>query len=123
VRGKAVRLPMTRLKTGQQLQERGRSPWPILSAKKDAHHQINRKEDTMSHLDIIHAWKDEEYRLSLSEAERALLPDDPSNLIRLQDQLAIRSGALTLPIIAERCARNPGWAAVVYPVAAAGGVL
>jgi mersacidin/lichenicidin family type 2 lantibiotic len=45
----------------------------------------NRKENAMSHLDIIRAWKDEEYRLSLSTAERAQLPDNPAGLIELTD--------------------------------------
>ena len=48
---------------------------------------LQRKEDTMTHLDIIRAWKDEEYRLSLSEAERALLPANPAGLIELTDAL------------------------------------
>jgi mersacidin/lichenicidin family type 2 lantibiotic len=37
----------------------------------------------MTHMDIIHAWKDEEHRLSLSEEERALLPAHPAGLIEL----------------------------------------
>jgi mersacidin/lichenicidin family type 2 lantibiotic len=37
----------------------------------------------MSNMDIIRAWKDEDYRLSLSEAERALLPEHPAGLIEL----------------------------------------
>ena len=39
----------------------------------------------MTHLDIIRAWKDEDYRLSLSDAERALLPAHPAGLITLTD--------------------------------------
>lgn len=39
----------------------------------------------MSHEDIIRAWKDEEYRMSLSEAERACLPAHPAGLIELSD--------------------------------------
>jgi mersacidin/lichenicidin family type 2 lantibiotic len=39
----------------------------------------------MSHPNIIRAWKDAEYRLSLSEAERALLPDHPAGLIELTE--------------------------------------
>jgi mersacidin/lichenicidin family type 2 lantibiotic len=39
----------------------------------------------MSYLDIIRAWKDEEYRLSLSEEQRALLPEHPAGLIELTD--------------------------------------
>jgi mersacidin/lichenicidin family type 2 lantibiotic len=43
------------------------------------------KEDTMSYLDIIRAWKDEEYRLSLSEEQRAVLPEHPAGLMELVD--------------------------------------
>jgi mersacidin/lichenicidin family type 2 lantibiotic len=35
--------------------------------------------------DIVRAWRDEEYRQGLSEAERALLPAHPSGLIDLPD--------------------------------------
>jgi mersacidin/lichenicidin family type 2 lantibiotic len=34
---------------------------------------------------IVRAWKDEEYRASLSEAERALLPDHPAGHYELSD--------------------------------------
>jgi mersacidin/lichenicidin family type 2 lantibiotic len=36
-------------------------------------------------MDIIRAWKDEEYRLSLTEEQRALLPDNPAGLPELSD--------------------------------------
>ncbi len=39
----------------------------------------------MSKIEIIRAWKDEEYRASLSEAERAKLPEHPAGLIELTD--------------------------------------
>jgi mersacidin/lichenicidin family type 2 lantibiotic len=39
----------------------------------------------MRTIDIIRAWKDPEYRLSLSEAEKALLPDHPAGIIELTD--------------------------------------
>ena len=39
----------------------------------------------MSTLDIIRAWKDEEYRLSLGETERTLLPAHPAGLVELTD--------------------------------------
>jgi mersacidin/lichenicidin family type 2 lantibiotic len=39
----------------------------------------------MLHPDIIRAWKDEDYRLSLSEAERTALPAHPAGLIELVD--------------------------------------
>jgi mersacidin/lichenicidin family type 2 lantibiotic len=49
----------------------------------------------MSRLDIIRAWKDEDYRLSLSEAELALLPDNPAGIIDLSDtDLAGVTGAM-----------------------------
>ena len=39
----------------------------------------------MTPLDIIRAWKNEEYRLSLSADQRALLPEQPAGLIELTD--------------------------------------
>jgi mersacidin/lichenicidin family type 2 lantibiotic len=39
----------------------------------------------MSKKKIIRAWKDEEYRKSLSEAERAQLPASPVGLVDLSD--------------------------------------
>ena len=35
----------------------------------------------MSQINVIRAWKDEEYRLSLTEAERARLPEHPAGLL------------------------------------------
>jgi mersacidin/lichenicidin family type 2 lantibiotic len=40
----------------------------------------------MRHVDIVRAWKDEEYRASLTEAERAQLPAHPAGLIELSDE-------------------------------------
>ncbi len=39
----------------------------------------------MSTESIIRFWKDEEYRLSLSEAERAVMPANPAGAIELDD--------------------------------------
>jgi len=39
----------------------------------------------MSHVDIVRAWKDPEYRRSLSEAELEKLPTHPAGLIELKD--------------------------------------
>jgi mersacidin/lichenicidin family type 2 lantibiotic len=39
----------------------------------------------MSNNHIIRAWKDSNYRNSLSEAERAALPPNPAGLIELTD--------------------------------------
>jgi mersacidin/lichenicidin family type 2 lantibiotic len=44
-----------------------------------------REERAMSKQNIIRAWKDEAYRRSLSDAERALLPENPAGLIELTD--------------------------------------
>ena len=49
----------------------------------------------MTALDIIRAWKDEEYRLSLSDELQALLPEHPAGLIELEDaDLGAAAGGL-----------------------------
>jgi mersacidin/lichenicidin family type 2 lantibiotic len=49
----------------------------------------------MKNLDIIRAWKDEEYRQRLTEAERAFLPANPAGLIELADtELSLAAGGL-----------------------------
>jgi mersacidin/lichenicidin family type 2 lantibiotic len=40
----------------------------------------------MSNLNIIRAWKDEEYSENLSREEQALLPQNPAGLLELSDQ-------------------------------------
>ena len=40
----------------------------------------------MTKLEIIRAWKDEEYLASLRESDRAFLPQDPAGLCELSDQ-------------------------------------
>jgi mersacidin/lichenicidin family type 2 lantibiotic len=67
----------------------------------------NRKENAMSHLDIIRAWKDEEYRLSLSDAERAQLPANPGGLIELTDvELGAVAGAAGQALGLNQAVRN-----------------
>lgn len=39
----------------------------------------------MSNIDIIRAWKDEEYRNSLTKKQRSQLPDNPAGMIELSD--------------------------------------
>lgn len=47
----------------------------------------------MTNVDIIRAWKDEEYRMGLTEAERAELPEHPAGLVELTDaQMAAVAG-------------------------------
>lgn len=40
----------------------------------------------MTKIDIARAWRDPEYRASLSAAERAQLPEHPAGLVTLQDE-------------------------------------
>ena len=40
----------------------------------------------MSSFDIVRAWKDAEYRQSLSAEEQALLPEHPAGVIELTDE-------------------------------------
>jgi mersacidin/lichenicidin family type 2 lantibiotic len=37
-------------------------------------------------IDIVRAWKDEEYRNSLSEEQRSQLPENPAGMIELSDE-------------------------------------
>ena len=59
----------------------------------------------MSPLEIIRAWKDPEYRLSLSEAERALVPNHPAGMIELADPdlEGIGGGKIKFTIILIGC--------------------
>jgi mersacidin/lichenicidin family type 2 lantibiotic len=52
-------------------------------------------------VDIARAWKDEEYRTQLSDAERAQLPPHPAGLIELteNDLEAIAGGC----VLSEGC--------------------
>jgi mersacidin/lichenicidin family type 2 lantibiotic len=59
-------------------------------------------------MEIIRAWKDPEYRLRLSAAEKALLPDHPAGSIELTDAaLAVvaggRQAAGTITVRGEIC--------------------
>lgn len=47
----------------------------------------------MNTVDMIRAWKDAEYRESLSEAERAALPANPAGMVDVaEEDLAAASG-------------------------------
>lgn len=39
----------------------------------------------MKHVDVIRAWKDEAYRLSLTDDQRSALPENPAGMIELTD--------------------------------------
>ena len=67
----------------------------------------------MSQENIIRAWKDSDFRDSLSEAEKALLPEHPAGLMQLSDrQLSAVAGGdcnpnLTVQRIGGRCRVEP----------------
>jgi mersacidin/lichenicidin family type 2 lantibiotic len=67
----------------------------------------------MNRVDIIRAWKDADYRESLSDAERALLPESPIGLVELHtDALAGIAGGLkpvARPVTQVHCpSHRPG---------------
>ena len=41
----------------------------------------------MSNIDIIRAWKDEDYRNSLSEEQRSQLPENPAGMMEMPDEV------------------------------------
>jgi mersacidin/lichenicidin family type 2 lantibiotic len=50
----------------------------------------------MSKLDVVRAWKDEEYFSELSESERSRLPRDPAGMTELTDEdLCLADGGTT----------------------------
>lgn len=50
--------------------------------------------------DVVRAWKDEDYRMSLSEAERRMLPANPAGLIEISDsELGAVSGGEDRPAV------------------------
>lgn len=57
----------------------------------------------MSHEHIIRAWKDEDFRNSLSDAERSLLPEHPAGLVELTDTELRAVGGMTGPKCSYYC--------------------
>ena len=61
----------------------------------------------MSKIDIIRAWKDEEYRNTLSPEELALLPTNPAGIVELTDEalddLVAQGGNA---VVADSCDSN-----------------
>lgn len=47
---------------------------------------IKMAEININNLDIVRAWKDEDYRNSLTEEQRSHLPNNPAGLIDLSDE-------------------------------------
>ena len=70
----------------------------------------------MSSRKIIRAWKDESYRLSLSEAERALLPEHPAGAIELTDAaIDGAAGGFRTGLICRETALYDCWTNGVLP--------
>jgi mersacidin/lichenicidin family type 2 lantibiotic len=65
----------------------------------------------MSNSDIIRAWKDEDYRDSLSEEQRSHLPENPAGEIELSDEEmeSLAGGASVL------CCQGPFSRWLTYP--------
>jgi len=68
----------------------------------------------MSTSDVVRAWKDEDYRLSLSETERALLPAHPAGLVEIEDaDLDSAAGGTEIPNTYQtNC--TLGWRCISY---------
>jgi mersacidin/lichenicidin family type 2 lantibiotic len=63
---------------------------------------LQRKEIAMRKIDFARAFRDEDYFLSLTPAERASLPDHPAAMIEVsEDELRAVAGATT-----EACTRS-----------------
>lgn len=57
----------------------------------------------MSKLDIIRAWKDEDYLDNLSESDRSLLPQNPAGVIELTDRELLQAEGGTTHSITLGC--------------------
>ncbi|HEY7124228.1 MAG TPA: mersacidin/lichenicidin family type 2 lantibiotic [Ktedonobacterales bacterium] len=69
----------------------------------------------MSSFDIVRAWKDAEYRQSLSAEEQALLPEHPAGAIELTDEDLDRlAGAQTEWVATAGCCPTPA-ISLLYP--------
>jgi mersacidin/lichenicidin family type 2 lantibiotic len=69
----------------------------------------------MENIDIARAWKDEEYRNSLSEEQKAQLPDNPAGQFELTDEDlndvagGCRSHGAICTVTAECGCRRTAW--------------
>jgi mersacidin/lichenicidin family type 2 lantibiotic len=72
----------------------------------------------MTNVDVIRAWTDEEYRLSLSAAELAVLPANPAGMIELSDaDLDAAVGACCTPYCngTSGCSQYRCYTCAAYP--------
>jgi mersacidin/lichenicidin family type 2 lantibiotic len=63
----------------------------------------------MKKIDVVRAWRDEEYRNSLTEAERASLPENPAGLAVVEDSVlqSITGGCGTPTTFVYSCVKPP----------------
>ena len=56
----------------------------------------------MSNLDIIRAWKDEDYLESLNDEQRSSLPENPAGMIEMSDEaMEVIAGGLNIGNVTE----------------------
>jgi mersacidin/lichenicidin family type 2 lantibiotic len=68
---------------------------PPGTPRSEAGKPARERSQLVSHKNIIRAWKDQEYRDSLSAEQRALLPDNPTGTIDLSEaEMAAINGGL-----------------------------
>ncbi len=60
-------------------------------------------------IDVVRAWRDEEYRRSLSDEERASLPENPAGMAVLEDSVLgnITGGCGTPSTFISSCVNPP----------------
>jgi mersacidin/lichenicidin family type 2 lantibiotic len=60
-------------------------------------------------IDVVRAWRDEEYRNSLTEEERASLPENPAGVAVIQDSVlaSITGGCGTPTTFVSSCVHPP----------------
>jgi mersacidin/lichenicidin family type 2 lantibiotic len=58
----------------------------------------------MSEIDVARAWRDPKYRRSLTEEQRAALPENPAGLVELSDDdLRVAGGSFPIVTTALTC--------------------
>ena len=69
---------------------------PPLNQNPNRAHIMNHDQKSLQPVDVVRAWKDPQYRESLTDAQRAQLPAHPAGLIELERLDQVRGGKCTL---------------------------
>jgi len=84
--------------------------------QKEQHPLLKPVEVLMSIKDIVRAWKDSEYRESLSEEQRALLPKMPIGAVLSDEELlTVTGGANPDILVTDTVATNRGVVGFCFP--------